>query len=263
MDVTSYLLGKQAGGGSTPTLQDKSVTITENGTTSVTADEGYDGLGEVDITTNVSGGGADEYFDTTITRNNFNKGLPSLILKKIPSNIVLPSRLTSLSEAFSNYYQLQSVPLFDTSNVTNMGSMFYGCTSLQSVPLFNTSNVTTMNWMFRDCSNLLSVPAFNTSKVTSFANMFNNCSLLTTLPVFDFSAVNNTNGLNYFVRSCGRLTDTSLDNILQSCVTATSFTGRKTLTELGFSDNITYPVSRIEALPHYQDFVNAGWSIGY
>ena len=37
----------------TPNLQNKSVTIIENGTTSVEADNGYDGLGAVSITTNV------------------------------------------------------------------------------------------------------------------------------------------------------------------------------------------------------------------
>ena len=53
MDVTSYLLGKRAGGGGTPTLQAKEVEITENGTTNISADTGYDGLSEVEVTTDV------------------------------------------------------------------------------------------------------------------------------------------------------------------------------------------------------------------
>ena len=32
-----------------PILQDKSIEITENGTTTITADEGYDGLNNVDV----------------------------------------------------------------------------------------------------------------------------------------------------------------------------------------------------------------------
>ena len=55
MDITSYLLGKKAGGGGggTPNLQSKDISITTNGTQTVTADTGYDGLSDVDIATNV------------------------------------------------------------------------------------------------------------------------------------------------------------------------------------------------------------------
>lgn len=58
MDLTSYLLGKKSSGGGGSTLQNKNITITNNGTTLVVPDEGYDGLRKVDITTNVSGGGS-------------------------------------------------------------------------------------------------------------------------------------------------------------------------------------------------------------
>lgn len=62
MDITSYLLGKQAGGGGgSATLQSKSVTITENGTTNVIPDTGYDGLTNVNITTNVGGDTPPDY----------------------------------------------------------------------------------------------------------------------------------------------------------------------------------------------------------
>lgn len=56
-DYADFVDSIQTGGGQ-PNLQTKSVTITTNGNTVVTADSGYDGLDEVDIITNVSGGGS-------------------------------------------------------------------------------------------------------------------------------------------------------------------------------------------------------------
>lgn len=51
LDTTSYLLGKKKGGsGPTPTYQSKDVSITENGTTTITPDTGYDALSDVDVT---------------------------------------------------------------------------------------------------------------------------------------------------------------------------------------------------------------------
>lgn len=49
--ITSYLLGKKAGGGGTPPVyQDKEVSITQNGTTTITKDSGYDALSSVELT---------------------------------------------------------------------------------------------------------------------------------------------------------------------------------------------------------------------
>lgn len=282
MDITSYLLGKKAGGGSPtpPSLQEKNVTITENTTTNVLPDIGYDGLSKVSITTNVAGGGGDLDwsaigYDSTpesiVDGYNYAKYIQenwvdntSTLGSDFSSVIICP--LVSLGNRTSCYnfaYECKSlieIPLLDTSNVTNMDSMFQYCSALTEIPLLNTSNVTSMQSMFQYCSSLKSIPQINISNVTSFANTFRYCTNLMTLPVLNTSKVTNFN--NAFGNSYN-LTDTSLDNILQMCINATSYTGTKTLKTLGISNTTYYPVSRIEALPHYQDFINAGWTKGY
>ena len=59
LDDGKVIVKGDGGGGVTINNQSKSVEITENGTTEVTADTGYTGLGKVTINTNVasSGGG--------------------------------------------------------------------------------------------------------------------------------------------------------------------------------------------------------------
>lgn len=57
VDVTNYANANVNVPAPAPNLQSKDITITTNGTQTVTADSGYDGLNEVEIITNVSGGG--------------------------------------------------------------------------------------------------------------------------------------------------------------------------------------------------------------
>ena len=138
-----------------------------------------------------------------------------------------------LNYKFNGDKKLVWFPLVDTSNVTNMSSMFNNCTSLKEIPQLNTSNVTNMSYMFYYCTSLEEIPQFDTSNVRN---------------------------MSYMLSSCNNLTDTSIDNILQFCITSKKENG--TLQYLGFNSNV-YPVNRIKALPHYQDFLDAGWTIGY
>lgn len=339
MEIKSYLLGKKAGGGGgTITLQDKDITITSNGSTTVTKDSGYDGLGRVGITTNVqpnlesksititengtttvtpatgkdglssvsvtanvSGGDVGEYFYDSIGSGTSQADLKEII-KKIPA---LTIETTNCSYLFSNYKGLSigtltfsrkptntnnmfnsctnllEIPSFDTSSVTNAYNMFSGCHSITTIPNFDFSNATSVYNMFSACSNLTTLPNLNYPKAssligmfsscsklvtaptliapnaTNISNMFSNCYVLENIPVYDWTNVTNASS---FVLNCSNLTDSSLDNILQMCISATNYAQSKTLGALGLSST-TYPTSRIQALPHYQDFINAGWTI--
>ena len=120
------------------------------------------------------------------------------------------------------------------NTIKDMGEIFRYDKNLIYFPLVDTSNVTNMRYMFLDCNNLTAIPVLNTSNVTTMKSAFQS----------------------------NNLTDESIDNILQMCINATSYTGTKTLQALSFNKNVQ-TVERIQALPHYQDFINAGWTIGY
>lgn len=183
---------------------------------------------------NSGGGGADlsDYFENTIGAGNNYVGGFAKMIKDIPSTTT-PSG-TTLVSAFRGF-QGATISLIDTSNVTSMQSMFEDAL-ITTIPLLNTSSVTNMSSMFKNCPNLTTVPLLNTSSVTNVRNTFN---------------------------FCPNLTDTSLDNILQMCINSNvTATSAKNLAYMGFAST-DYPADRIQALAHYQDFLNAGWTIGY
>ena len=145
-------------------------------------------------------------------------------------------------------------------NITSLYQKFKYDTNLYIMPLVVTDNVVTFENAFNSCSNLVTIPLLNTNNVRNFTSCFISCTFLKNVPLLNTSsALDMTNMFTY----CYTLTDTSLDNILQMCINATSYTGIKTLVRLGISNTSYYPVSRIQALPHYQDFIDAGWTIGY
>ena len=113
--------------------------------------------------------------------------------------------------------------------------MFGNCKALVTAPSFDTSNATNVSEMFRENYALTTVPVYDTGKVTNFSNMFYDCRALSTQ---------------------------SMDNILQMCIGATSYTGTKTLYQIGFRQD-REPVATVQALTHYSDFIAAGWTIGY
>jgi hypothetical protein len=259
MELASYILGKKSGGGSTPTgtinitengttnvtnyatanvnvqpdLETKSVTITENTTTTITPTTGKDGISSVSITTNVNP------VDPKWTAMGFAKQVPGI-----------SDKAYELAMNIKNNWDVS------TTEINYRADRLL----LSYFPLVDTRNVTKIS--FNESYSLIAVAPINTSNVTNFYQGFRNCYGLIDVPVFDFSSVVQTStsdGLNQMFSNCNSLSDQSLDNILQSCISA-NFSS--TLKVLGFI-RTKYPASRIQTLPHYQDFTNAGWEIGY
>ena len=215
-------------------LQEKSISITENGDNTITPDEGYDGLETVSVNTNVQ----PELENITITKNGeyesdkdgYDKVTVNVSSKLSFADIgyydadsvqtdleYSKTKLeawdptnTSANVLYFNDKTLKYAPKIDTSKVMNMSLMFYNCSKLTLVPLFDTSNVTSMSNMFAYCSSLTIVPQFVTSSVTSMVYMFYNCSSLNSVPLFDTSKVTNTNNMFAYcssLTSVGGFTD--------------------------------------------------------
>ena len=168
---------------------------------------------------------------------------------------------TSYYRMFYNDTKLRIAPLVDTTNGRDFSEMFRGCSSLAEVPALNCSNASNCSSMFQNCSNLETV--YITRARGNAYKMFAYCTNLKNVYLVNISNASAVSALQSTFQGCLNLTDESLDNILQICINATSFQGTKTLAYLGITNTTAYPTTRIEVLPHYQDFLDAGWTIGY
>ena len=232
-------LTSSGGGGGTPKLQTKTISIPSNGDYSVTYDDNYDGLESVGISVNVTGvngytvdfsEGIGYSFvpDDKVTAYNY--------AKNIKAN--WDSSITNMYNAYQSDTNLVYFPLVDTSNVFQMSRCFRYCSNLEIVPRLNTSNCEYSNYAFEGCTNLKTIPLLDFPKAISFGNVFKNCS---------------------------SLTDESLNNILAMCPNMTAFMNAQpakswTLKAIGIS---SAQVARCQNLNNWNNFINAGWTSGY
>lgn len=174
-----------------------------------------------------------EYFrETIVYSSNANTSGAYGFVKKLPDNLQIVDN--SLRYAFYLMRGLVEMPNLDTSAVTDMRNAFQGCTSITEVKNWDFSKVTTCSNMFSECLELVYVPVLNLISVNSMTSMFMYCT---------------------------KLSDESLDNILQICINVpATYSATKTLANVGVRTQ-DYPRAKIIELPHYQDFVSAGWSI--
>ena len=165
--------------------------------------------------------------------------------------------ITNMNRMFYYCENLIDAELLNSGNVTTLTEMFYCCFALVDAPTFDTSSVTTMSSMYYQCSSLVNAAEFNTSKVSKMDKMYYNCKKLVSVPVYDTSKV--TTMVAMFT-SCSNLSDESLNNIMQMCINATSYTATKTLKSVGLT---TAQATRCQSLSNYQAFLDAGWQTGF
>ena len=167
------------------------------------------------------------------------------------------SNLTNINNLFSFCRKLSFIPLLDISNAISAYQAFSYCSGLTSIPLFNTGKITNMQNMFYGCTNLTSIPQLNTSKSTNMQEIFAHCTSLVEVPVLDTGKV--TSMMDMFF-NCTSLSDDSLNNILQMCVNASSYTKTKTLKYIGLTQE---QATKCTTLSNYEAFTAAGWTTGY
>lgn len=167
------------------------------------------------------------------------------------------SSITNMRNKYSSDKNLYIFPLVNTSNVTTMFQAFLA-SNLTDLANIDTSNVIDFSYAFRGCK-FESFPQLNTSNATGNNYMFVECSNLKNLPVLNFKSINNL-GFNNTYSNCTSLTDESLNNILASLITATSYGGTKTLAFIGLDST---QATTCTTLSNWQACVDAGWSTGY
>lgn len=115
-----------------PILQNKTVEIIENGTTNITADEGFDGLGNVEVVSNVVSEPVDFSIKVDAYTDNSNEYFKEIT---IGGNVV-PFRAFRSYSTSSSYYsngaKLEKVTI--NEGITEIGHhAFYNCTMLKDV----------------------------------------------------------------------------------------------------------------------------------
>ncbi len=164
---------------------------------------------------------------------------------------------TNLSNKYVRDVNLIVFPMVDTSNATDTHQMFQNASHLIYVPSLNTSKVTNMSQMFNSCGSLKSIPQMDTSLVASFYNFCYNNGFLRDVPFYN---IPNATTLNNMYVSCNNLSNESLNNIMASLLTATSYTGTKTLKYIGLS---SAQATTCTTLSNWTELSNAGWTTGY
>lgn len=169
-----------------------------------------------------------------------------------------------VNSIFKGCTSLTSVTLNNSNKIMIVGSMFEGCSNLESISMPNGTGTcaNAAASVFKGCSKLETAPYLNLSGVYSISSMFQDCSELKNIPAY---TITSTTMLSNAFKGVTKLTNESLNNVLATCISASSYGATKTLYYLFGNVDMSqyYPSSTIQGLSNYQTFINAGWTIGW
>lgn len=198
-----------------PNLQAKTLEITANGTQTISADNGYDGLSSVSVTTNVSGGTTSDKIKM-IDGMKLNHNRYVIDYSKFDTSELTDFRYMLANTNFELLPSSIDLSTWDTSSATNMNSLFYNCSGVNSIiglENWNTSNVEIMENIFNSCTRIatLDLSNWNVSNVTAFSNMFLRAIYLKTLNISGWDMSKATRYKDDMFYGCTSLTNLNMD----------------------------------------------------
>ena len=167
---------------------------------------------------------------------------------------------SNMEDVNSMFYQCSIQELdfeFNMPKATNVSSMFGQNTKLAKIGTINIPSATNASSMFYNTNKLTEVNILNTNKVKDFRSMFYNCLSLVIINAMNMQSATS---FTQMFADCTALSDESLNNILASLITATAYTGPKTLKEVGLTSE---QATKCATLSNYSAFTAAGWTTGY
>lgn len=212
--IISFNTGKietKGGGGN---LQQKKVTVTENGLDVIVPDAGYDGFSTVYVKTNVGEGGS-SYKDFTVI--GYDDDTSIMLNNEIDDDIAYSKSLydawnpenTSARGLCSYDTELVYAPAIDVSNVTDVSNMFGNCSNLYYVPAYSFNSLTNADEVFINCSNVvnLNLSNWNMSNIKQCLRLCRQCTYLKTVDVTGWDLSNYKYSTDSWFAYCSKLTE--------------------------------------------------------
>lgn len=204
-----------------PNLQTKSIEIVENGTQTISADNGYDGLSSVSITTNVSSGTTSDKIKM-IDGMKLNNNRYVIDYARFDTSELTDFRYMLASTNFELLPSEESIinlSTWDTSSAVNMSNLFYDCSGINSIiglENWNTSNVELMENTFSSCTKIttLDLSSWNVSNVTAFSSMFSRAIYLKSLNLSGWDMSKATRYNSNVFNGCTSLTGLNMDGAI-------------------------------------------------
>lgn len=166
--------------------------------------------------------------NVTLTNDNFSGKFSDM---KMLTSVVIPSRITNISSAYSNCTNLIQQPAC-SDHVVDMSNAFNGCTNLNSVITIG-ANVVNASYAFFNCPNIEANCYVYSPNLVNAWNLFDGATSPKKKVIwYNYQASVTSNAIKYLLGTkCSG----------NSCITSTPKVDRKT--GMYYSDN-TYAITR-------------------